>query len=198
MYPAFTQKISKAQAMGIATDSKQPFPSQNPRSQRSLAGNKPSQSWGSKYSGNPQPISPSFPTYTIKISPPNAKVPLRRRHSAPQTVGSSNSEESLSKKCYTASDQVESNTQEVGDVEHPVFSTESKISSKPSDSSLDSYLVALKNLAEKGAIQVTYPKQSSGSKVETPTSAVTQAEIKNTSFSEVFSQFSQEFSHKSL
>ena len=49
-----------------------------------------------------------------------------------------------------------------------------------------------------GAIHVTYPKQSSGTKVETPTSAVTQAEIKNTPYSEAFSQFAQEFSHESL
>ena len=114
------------------------------------------------------------------------------------TVGSSNSEESLSKKRSITSDQVESNAQKVGSVENPVFLTESKISSKPPDSSPDSYLVALKNLSEMGAIHVTYPKQSSGTKVETPTSAVTQAEIKNTPYLEVFSQFAQEFSHESL
>ena len=104
----------------------------------------------------------------------------------------------MSRKHSIASDQVKSNVQEVGYDENPVFLTESNISSKPLDSSPDSYLVALKNLAEKGAIQVTYPKQSSGTKVETPTSAVTQAEIKNTRYSEVFSQFSQDFSHGSL
>ena len=134
--------------MGIANDSQQPFPSQSPKSQQPLAGNKPSQSWGSKYSGNSQSISPSLPTNTIKISPPNAKVPLKQRHSAPHTVGSSNSEESLSKKHYIASDQVKSNVQEVGYDENPVFSTESNISSKHPVSSPDSYLVALKNLAE--------------------------------------------------
>ena len=75
---------------------------------------------------------------------------------------------------------------------------ESNISSKPPVSSPDLYLDTLKNLAEKGTIQLIYPKQSSGTKVETPTSAVTQAEIKNTPYSEAFSQFAQEFSHKSL
>ena len=85
---------------------------------------------------------------------------------------------------------------------------ESKISSKPPDSSPDSYLVALKNLSEMGAIHVTYPKQSSGTKVETPTSAVTKAEIEtpmfvvpqdeieNTTYSEEVSQLAQEFSHE--
>ena len=70
----------------------------------------------------------------------------------------------MSKKCSFASDQVESNAQKVGSVENRVFLTESKLSSQPPDSSPDSYLVALKNLSEKGAIQVTYPKQSSGKK----------------------------------
>ena len=101
----------------------------------------------------------------------------------------------MSKKHSIASDQVKSNVQKVRYDENPVFSTESKISSKPSVSSPDSYLDALKNLAEKGAIQVTYPKQSSGTKVQTPTSAVTHTEIKNTPYSEVFSQFTQKFSH---
>ena len=104
----------------------------------------------------------------------------------------------MSKKRSIASDQVESNAQKVGYVENPVFSTESKISCKPSDSSPDSYLGALKNLAEKGAIQVTYPKQGSGKKVKPPTSGVTHTEIKNTLYLAVFSQFAQKFSHENL
>ena len=90
------------------------------------------------------------------------------------------------------------NVKKVSYDENRTFSTETNISSKPSFSSPDSYLDALKNLEKKGAIQVIYPKQGSGKKVKPPTSAVTHTEIKNTPFSDVFSQFALNFSHENL
>ena len=56
----------------------------------------------------------------------------------------------------------------------------------------------LEILNKKGVIQVIYPKQGLGNLVSSPTSAVTYTEIKNTPFSDVFSQFALKFSHKNL
>ena len=64
---------------------------------------------------------------------------------------------------------------------------------------MDSHFDALEKLKRSGAIQVTYPKQSSGILVKkSPFSAITAIEIKNTLFSDVFSNFAQQFSYKNF
>ena len=62
----------------------------------------------------------------------------------------------------------------------------------------DSHLDALEALKKSGAIQVIYPKQSSGNLVNPPASAVTTTEIKNTLFSDIFSNFAHKFSYENL
>ena len=168
-----------------------------------MSGNDPSEGWSSQYSGNPRSLSLFLPTNAIKISPTNAEVPLSRgtsvsSNSSSHTVGSSNSEETLSKKHSIALDQVGSNIKKVRYDENCAFSMEIAISSKPSFSSPDSHLDALKILEKRGAIQVIYPKQGSGNIVNPPTSAVTHTEIKNNLYSPVFSKFAHIFSHKIL
>ena len=149
--------------MGVVNDLHQPFPPQSLKSQQPFVSNEPSEGWGPQYLGNPRSLSLFLPTNATKISPNNAKVPLSRgtsvgSNSSSHTVGSSDSEETLSRKHSIASDQVKSNIKKVRYDENCTFSMETNISSKPSFSSPDSYLDALKNLEKKGAIQVTYPK----------------------------------------
>ena len=101
-----------------------------------LSGNNPQEGWGSQYSGNPRSFSLFLPTKAIKISPSNAEVPLSRgtsvsSNSSSHTVGSSNSEETLSKKHSNAFDQVESNIKKVRYDKNCTFSTETEISSNP-------------------------------------------------------------------
>ena len=168
-----------------------------------LSGNDLSEGWGSQYTGNPRSLSLFLPTNAIKISPINAEVSLSQEtsvgsNSSSQTVGSSDSEETLSRKHSNVLDQVKSNVKKVRYVENRNFSTENNISSKPSFSSPDSHLDALEILKKRGAIQVIYPKQGSGQKVNPPTSAVTHTEIKNTLYSAIFSQFTHKFSNKNL
>ena len=43
-----------------------------------------------------------------------------------------------------------------------------------------------------------YPKQSSGKLVDSPASASTTTETKNTPFLDVFANFAQQFSHENL
>ena len=83
-----------------------------------LSGNDPSEGWGSQYLGNPRSFSLFLPTNSIKVSPPNAEVPLSlgtlvSLNSSSHTVGSSSSEETLSKKHSHAFVQVESNVKKV-------------------------------------------------------------------------------------
>ena len=81
---------------------------------------------------------------------------------------------------------------------NPAFSSETTVSSKPTFSGSDSHVDVLEILKKRGAIQVIYPKQSSGNLVNPPAFVVTSTEIKNTPFSDVFSQFAHKFSHENL
>ena len=120
-------------------------------------------------------------------------------NSVSHTAGSSNFVDSLSKKRSYVSDQVKSNIKQVRFDKNPVLPSKTIVSSKPTFSDLDSHFDALEKLKRSGAIQVTYPKQSSGILVKKlPTSAVTVPKIENTLFSAVFSNFAQQFSDKNL
>ena len=139
----------------------------------------------------------------MKGAPSNAEVPLSRRSSVimntnSHTAGSLNSEDTLSKKHSYIFDQVDSNVKKVTFDENPAFSSETIISCKPTFSGSDCHLDSLEILKKSGAIQVIYPKQSSGNLVNPPASAVTSAKIKNTPFLDVFSQFAHKFSHENL
>ena len=134
------------------------------RANNLLSGKDLSEGWGSQYLENPRSFSLFLPTNSIKVSPPKAEVPLSHgtsvsSNSSSHSVGSSTSEETLSKKHSHAFDQVESNVKKVRYEVNCAFLTETDISSKPSFSSSDSHLDTLVILEKSGAIQVIYPKQ---------------------------------------
>ena len=82
-------------------------------------------------------------------------------------------EETLSRKCPYASNQVESYDRRVRFVENSIFFTETHVSSKPNYSSSDSHLATLETLQRNGAIQVIYPKQGKCNTVSSATSVIT-------------------------
>ena len=91
-----------------------------------LSGNELSEGWGSQYSGNPRSFSLFLPTNSIKVSPSNAQVPLSHGTSVimntnSHTAGSSNSENTLSKKHSYVFDQVDSNVKKVRFDKNPAF-----------------------------------------------------------------------------
>ena len=152
------------------------------RANNLLSGNDLSEGWDSQYLGNPRSFSLFLPKKSIKVLPPSAGVSLRRGtsvslNSSSHSAGSSFSEETLSRKCSYASNQVESNVKRVRYVKNSAFLTETNVSSKPNYFSSDSHLAALEILKKNGAIQVIYPKQGTGNIVNSPASAFTNSAI---------------------
>ena len=99
----------------------------------------------------------------MPIMPSNVEVPFSRGSSVimdtnSYTAGSSNSEDTLSKKRSYIFDHVDSNIMKVRYDENCTFLSETEISSKLTLSSSDSHLDALEIVKKSGTIQVIYPK----------------------------------------
>ena len=135
VHPAFVQKNARHQRWDSTVNYINPSLPKALRASNLLAGNDPSEGWGSQYSGNPKSFALFLPKNSIRIPPTNAENQRGCRPSVivenvSHTAGSSNSLDFQSKKRSFASDQVDSNTKRVRFVEDSILLSEINISTE--------------------------------------------------------------------
>ena len=136
VHPAFIKKSAQHKRWESSVTYINPSLRKALRANDLLSGNELSEGWGSQYLGNPRSFSLFLPRNSIKVTPSNAEVPHSRGSSVimntiSHTVGSSNSEDTLSKKRSYVFDQVDSNVKKVRFDKNPAFLSETTVSSKP-------------------------------------------------------------------